>query len=107
MATRVLAVGSSAEPEALKLVFSYLVNSIDAAALLPAAMSRQLITERQRSECANEIDPYKKAEVFLGHLQRAVNGDYIKFHAFVQVLHETGQVSIAWRLHGIYYMYPK
>ena len=104
MATRVLrAVGSSAEPETLKLVFSYLANSIDAAALLPAAMSRQLITERQRSECASELDPYKKAEVFLGHLQRAVNGDYIKFHAFVQVLHETGQASIAWRLHGIYY----
>ena len=100
MATRALPIGSSAEPEALKLAFSYLVNSIDAAALLPAAMSRQLITERQRSECANEIDPYKKAEVFLSHLQRAVNGDHIKFHAFVQVLHETGQAGIAWRLHG-------
>ena len=98
MATR--AGGSGAEPEALKLAFSYLVNSIDAAALLPAAMSRQLITERQRSECASELDPYKKAELFLGHLQRAVNGDYIKFHAFVQVLHDTGQASIAWRLHG-------
>ena len=95
MATRALA-----EPEALKLAFSYLANSIDAAALLPAAMSRQLITERQRSECASELDPYKKAELFLGHLQRAVNGDYIKFHAFVQVLHETGQASIARRLHG-------
>ena len=92
--------GSSSEPEALKLAFSYLVNSIDAAALLPAAMSRQLITERQRSECASELDPYKKAELFLGHLQRAVNGDYIKFHAFVQVLRDTGQPSIAWRLHG-------
>ena len=100
MATRAPPVGSSAEPEALKLAFSYLVNSIDAAALLPAAMSRQLITERQRSECVSEPDPYKKAEVFLGHLQRAVNGDYIKFHAFVQVLHDTGQPSIAWRLHG-------
>ena len=84
----------------MKLAFSYLANSIDAATLLPAAMSRQLITERQRSECASELDPYKKAEVFLGHLQRAVNGDYIKFHAFIQVLHDTGQASIAWRLHG-------
>ena len=92
--------GSFAEPEALKLAFSYLVNSIDAAALLPAAMSKQLITERQRSECASELDPYKKAELFLSHLQRAVNGDNIKFHAFVQVLHETGQANIAWRLHG-------
>ena len=100
MATRALPVGSFAEPEALKLAFSYLVNSIDAGALLPAAMSRQLITERQRSECVSEVEPYKKAEVFLGHLQRAVNGDYIKFHAFVQVLHETGQANIARRLHG-------
>ena len=100
MATRALPVVSSAEPETLKLAISYLVNSIDAAALLPAAMSRQLITERQRSECASEADPYKKAEVFLSHLQSAVNGDYIKFHAFVQVLHETGQASIAWKLHG-------
>ena len=97
MATRA---GSSAEPEALKLAFSYLANSIDAAALLPAAMSMRLITERQRSECASELDPYKKAEVFLGHLQRAVNGDYIKFHAFVQALNDSGQASIARRLHG-------
>ena len=101
MATRA---GSFAEPEALKLAFSYLANSIDAAALLPAAMSMRLITERQRSECASELDPYKKAEVFLGHLQRAVNGDYIKFHAFVQVLYESGQASIARRLHGNYSM---
>ena len=97
MATRA---GSFAEPEALKLAFSYLANSIDAAALLSSAMSMRLITERQRSECASELDPYKKAEVFLGHLQRAVNGDYIKFHAFVQVLYESGQASIARRLHG-------
>ena len=99
-ARRAFAVGISAETEALNLAFSYLVNSIDAATLLPAAMSRQLITERQRSECASEVDPYKKAELFLGHLQRAVNGDNTKFHAFVQVLIETGQASIARRLHG-------
>ena len=102
MATRA---GSFAEQEALKLAFSYLANSIDAAALLPAAMSRQLITERQISECASELDPYKKAEVFLGHLQRAVNGDYIKFHAFVQALYDSGQASIARRLHGKYSMW--
>ena len=88
--------GSFAEPEALNLAFSYLANSIDAGALLPAAMSRQLITERQRSECASEVDPYKKA-VFLGHLQRAVKGNYIKFH---EVLNDSGQATIARRLHG-------
>ena len=97
MATRA---GSYAEPEALKLAFSYLADSIDTRALLPAAISMRLITERQRSECISEPDPYKKAELFLCHLQRAVNGDHIKFHAFVQILNDTGQAIIARRLHG-------
>ena len=89
-----------AEPEALKHSFSYLVNSIDTAALLPAALSRNLITDRQRTECYNEADPYKKAETFIGHLQRAVNGDYTNFHIFVRILQETGQAKIAFRLRG-------
>ena len=96
--------GSSpaAEPEALKHSFSYLVNSIDTAALLPAALSNNLITDRQRTECYNEADPYKKAETFVGYLQRAVleNGDYYKFHTFIQVLQETGQPQIASNLRG-------
>ena len=70
----------AAEPEALKHSFSYLVHNIDTAALLPAALSRDLITNRQRTECLNEPDPYKKAETFVGYLQRAVNNDYDKFH---------------------------
>ena len=96
------AAGSSAssESEALKLAFSYLVNSIDTASVLPNALSRGLISERQRSECASEPDPYKKAEKFVGHLQRAVNGDSNKYHTFIQVLKETGQASIASRLGG-------
>ena len=61
----------AAEPEALKHSFSYLVNSIDTAALLPVALSRNLITDRQRTECYNEADPYKKAETFVGYLQLA------------------------------------
>ena len=85
---------------ALSLSFSYLVNSIDATALLPEALSRQLITERQRSECASEPDSYKKAEKFLGHLQRTVNGDSSKFHTFVKVLEETNHTNIASRLRG-------
>ena len=88
----------TAEQETLKLTFSYLANSIDAAALLPAALSRQLITNRQRLECFSETDPNKQAEKFLGHLQRAVNGDSEKFHTFVQLLNESGQASIASRL---------
>ena len=91
---------SHAELEALRLAFSYLVNGLDASVLLPVALSRQLITERQRTDCANEQDPYKKAEKFLGHLQRAVNGESIKFHTFIHVLYETGQANFALRLHG-------
>ena len=85
----------TAEQETLKLMFSYLANSIDTDGLLPAALSRQLITERQRLECFSEPDPNKKAEKFLGHLQRAVNGDSNKFHIFVQLLNDCGQASIA------------
>ena len=94
MATNALAVGNglTAESEALHQAFSYLANSIDATALLPASLGRKLITNSQRSECASpQLDPYKKAEVFLGHLQRAVNGDCDKFHTFVQILHDTNQ----------------
>ena len=86
------------EQETLKLMFSYLVNCINTDGLLPAALSRQLITERQRLECFSEPDPNKKAEKFLSHLQRAVNGDSENFHIFVQLLNESGQGSIASRL---------
>ena len=89
-----------AEPEALKLLYSYLVNSIDAAALLPDALSRKLITDRQKSDCANETDPYKKAEKFVDYLLRAVNGDYNKFHTFIQILKDSNQGHIASRLRG-------
>ena len=93
--------GSTAEPEALKHSFSYLVSSIDTAALLPAALSKELITDRQRTDCSSETDSaYQKAEKFLSYLQRAVNGDYYKFHTFVQILQETGQSHIASCLRG-------
>ena len=105
MATAAHAANVSAEQEALKLGFSYLVNSIDPSSLLPVALSRQLITEQQRSECSSEQDAYKKVEKFLSHLQRAVNGDNRKFYTFVQVLRETGQDSIALSLEGIFYVY--
>ena len=91
----------AAEPEALNHSFSYLVNSIDTAALLPDALSRNLITDRQRTECCNETDSvYQRAEKFLSYLQRAVNADYTNFHIFVQILKETGQAQIASRLRG-------
>ena len=89
----------SAEKETLKLLFHYLVvNSIDAAAILPAALSASLISEQQRSDCASEADPYKKAEKFVGHLQRSVNGDTANFRKFLKVLHITNHGSIASRL---------
>ena len=100
MATPRTTESDPAEPEALKHSFSYLVNSIDAAILLPAALSRNLITDRQRSECASETDPYKKAETFVACLQRAINGDYENFYTFVQILKETGQAHIASHLRG-------
>ena len=94
------AAGSSAESEALTIAFRYLVDSIDSTSVLPAALSAHLISESQRSECASEAAPFKRAEKFLGHLQRAVNGDSNKYHTFIQVLMETGQASIASRLQG-------
>ena len=91
---------SPAEPEALKHSFSYLVNSIDTAALLSAALSKNVITDRQRTECYNETDPYKKAETFVGYLQRAVNADYDNYYTIIQILKETGQAQIASHLRG-------
>ena len=92
----------SAESEALKIAFEYLVNRIDTTwVLVPRkGLSSQLVSEPQRSECASEPDPWKKAKKFLGHLQRAVNGDSNLYHTFVQVLMETDQASIAARLRG-------
>ena len=98
MDVEAIVIERSAEKETLKLLFHYLVNSIDAAALLPAALSASLISEQQRSDCACEADPYKKAEKFVGHLQRAVNGDTANFRKFLKVLHITNQGSIATRL---------
>ena len=94
--------GASQLKSALGLALSYLVNNVDATALLPVARSRQLITEPQRSECASELNPYTKAEKFLRHLQRAVNGDSSKFDTFLQVLEETNHTSIASHLRGSY-----
>ena len=91
---------ASAESEALKLAFEYLVNSIDAASLLSGALSSKLITDRQRTDCVNEGDPYKKAETFVGHLQREVNGDSNKFHTFIQLLGRSGHVELVSRLRG-------
>ena len=94
------AAGRSVEAEVLRLAFSYLVNSLDSTSLLPAALSAGLISYYQRSECDSETVPFKRAEKFLGHLQRAVNEDSNKYHTFIRVLQETGQASIASRLQG-------
>ena len=94
------AAGSSAESEALKLAYSYLVDSIDSAVVLPKAFSANLISASQRSECASETDPFKTADKFIGHLVRAVNSESKKYHTFIQVLKEAGQASIASRLEG-------
>ena len=100
MAGRVVVSSSTAESEALKHSFQYLVNSIDTDAVLPGALSSDLITDRQRTECANESDPYKKAETFLGHVQRAVNGNPKKFNDFLDMLQKTSQKEIVSCLRG-------
>ena len=92
--------GNSAELEALLQEFNYLVNSIDISCLLPAALSSSLITQQQRLECVHEPNPFMKAQKFLGHLLGAVKGDSNKYHTFIQILHETGQASIATHLQG-------
>ena len=93
--------GSSlAEAEALKLALEYLVNSMDTSSILPAALSRGLMREQQKAECASESNPYQKAEKFLEYLQREVNGDNKKFHTFVQLLVDTGHSNLASRLRG-------
>ena len=43
--------GFSPEAEALKLDYSYLVNSIEIDSLIPIALSRQLLTNLQRGRC--------------------------------------------------------
>ena len=94
------AVSSSAEAEALKLALEYLVNSMDTSSLLPAALSRGLIREQQKADCTSLTNPYQKAEKFLEHLQREVNGDSSKFLTFVQLLVDTGHSNLASRLLG-------
>ena len=91
---------SSAEAKTMKLAFEYLVNSMDTSSLLPAALRRGIITEQLKADCASESNPYRKAEKFLEHLQREVNGDSSKFHTFVQLLVDTGHSNLASRLNG-------
>ena len=90
----------SPESEALQLTFKYLVERIDTASVLPAALNAHLISDHQRSECDSETEPYKKAERFLGLLQRAVNGDSNKYNTFIRILKGTGQMDLAKQLDG-------
>ena len=90
----------SAESEALRVAFSYLVNSIDSTSVLPTALSAGLISYSQWSECDSVLDSFKRAGKFLGYILRAVNGDSNKYHVFIRVLNETGQANIASRLRG-------
>lgn len=100
MASRKATTDRPAEVVVLERTFSYLVNSIDADSVLPEALSEGLITDRQRSECSAELDPYKKAERFLGYLRRTVSGDHEKFNTFLLVLDRIGQETIADHLRG-------
>ena len=88
------------EAEALKKSFAYLQRSIDTDAILPQALSKQLISDHQRAECVAESDVYKKANTFLTLLQRSVVGESDKFHKFLEILNNIGQSTIASRLRG-------
>ena len=89
--------------EALDKLNEYLVNSINTDALLPAALSRGLILDRDRSACYQEADSYKKAAMFLVILRRVVNGDPDKFYTFLEILEKTNhkQVSSELRKQGL------
>ena len=90
------------EAEALKKSFDYLQTSIDTAAILPQALSKQLISDRQRLECLSESDLYKKADAFLTYLLRSVASEREKFHLFLEILDDNNQRTIASRLRGEY-----
>ena len=91
---------SSAKAEALRHVSEYLVNSMDTSSLLPGAHAREIISERQKAECVSELNLYQKADKFLEHLQREVNGDNSKFDTFVQLLKDSDHSMLASRLLG-------
>ena len=90
----------SAEALAFERNFSYLVESVDAGTVLAEARSKGLITSRQWSKCSRESDPYEKADEFLGYLYRTINGNWEKFHTFLEILDQNGQEEIAERLRG-------
>ena len=85
------------ELEALKLAYDYLVNSIDASELLPGALSKNLITHRQKEECSEAVGQHKKAEKLLEYLIRKVSSDRSNFYTFVGLLDQKS----ASRLQGI------
>ena len=80
--------------------FGYLVESVDADTVLAKALSKGLITDRQRSECSGQSDPYNKADKFLGYLYRTINRNCENFHTFLEILDRNGQEEIAERLRG-------
>lgn len=90
----------TAEVVALVRAFSYLSKSIDAASVIPEALSKGLITQNQMSDCSRCENIYKKAETFLNYLLRTVNGNSRYFHTFAEVLDRIGQESVAAHLRG-------
>ena len=90
----------SVKAEVLRLEYKYLHDSIDAGSLLAGALSDGIITDQQLADCREETDAYKKAEKFLGHLKRRVNGDPERFDTFLQLLRKQGENHIANRIQG-------
>ena len=90
----------SVKAEVLRLEYKYLHDSIDAGSLLAGALSDGIITDQQLADCREETDAYKKAEKFLEHLKRRVNGDPGRFDTFLQLLRKHGENHIANRIQG-------
>ena len=67
MATSASTLTNPAEPEALKLAFGYLVNSIDTSSLLPAALSKGLISSRIAKDRKSQWYAYKVNLVCITH----------------------------------------
>lgn len=93
-----MAEGETPHVAAFEKQFNYMVDSIDAGSVAPAALSEGLIADRQRDECLHEQSSYKKAELLLGYIRRAISGQHDNFFKFVRILRNTGHSTQATQL---------
>ena len=93
---------------AFEALFSDMIKSVDAGSMAPAALSEGLVTDDQREECFHEKHSYRKAELLLGYIRRAISGqEDTQFLKFIKILRCTGHVTHAEQLGetSVYYSY--